>query len=556
MSPTDLLERARIEIKLGAYGVAPATALSDPSLLPRVQEYRRLASARMLPLEPDDIPQKIPAANYHVSRKVDGEFNVLVYRDRQAFALNPGGTVRLGLPWQDEAARMLAEANVDEALVAGELYVQREDRRPRVHDVTTVARQPQSDDDLQRLRFAVFDLISLNGQAPGPPFAGTWKAIQRIFGRGERVHPVEAQMAADADGIARLFGRWVEEEGAEGLVVRSDEAGQFKIKQRHTLEAVVIGFTEAIAERQGMLHDLLLAVVRPDGTLQVLSRVGGGFSDDQRRSILSDLKDMVVGSEYAEVNADRVAYEMVRPEWVVEISYLDLISQTTRGGPVNRMVLDFRDNGSQQYRALCLLPLASVISPQFVRRREDKVVHQDDVRIGQVSDRVEVSLADRDARKLTLPKSELLYREVYTKQLKGETMVRKFVIWKTNKETHSDEFPAYVVHYTDFSPNRQSPLAREVRRVEFAGADRGPVSEAERGEYQEGLGTAFRIRSDRTGPSIGPAPAAEIALSQPVEAAAPESAAPATAASETKASKSKMAPSARAAKKPRAKKTG
>jgi hypothetical protein len=42
-------------------------------------------------------------------------------------------------------------------------------------------------------------------------------------------------------------------------------------------------------------------------------------------------------------------------------------------------------------------------------------------------------------------------------------MVRKFVMWKTNKETQSDDFPAYVVHYTDFSPNRKAPLARDVR---------------------------------------------------------------------------------------------
>ena len=36
-----LLDKSRVEIKLGDYGVAPATALADPSLLPLVQEYRR-----------------------------------------------------------------------------------------------------------------------------------------------------------------------------------------------------------------------------------------------------------------------------------------------------------------------------------------------------------------------------------------------------------------------------------------------------------------------------------------------------------------------------------
>jgi hypothetical protein len=245
--------------------------------------------------------------------------------------------------------------------------------------------------------------------------------------------------------------------------VRSDTAGLFKVKPRHNLDAVVIGFTESVEDRQGMLHDLLLAIMRQDGSLQVLTRVGGGFSEDLRRSMLSDLKDMVVDSEYAEVNSDHVAYQMVRPDWVVEISCLDLISQTTRGGPVNRMVLNFRDNGSTRYETVRRFPLAAVISPQFVRQRDDKEAQKDDVRIEQVSQRVEVPLADRDVRQMTLPQSELLRRDVYTKVVKGETMVRKFLTWKTNKENHSDEFPAYVLHYTDFSPNRKDPLSREVR---------------------------------------------------------------------------------------------
>ena len=158
------------------------------------------------------------------------------------------------------------------------------------------------------------------------------------------------------------------------MVVRSETAGFFKIKPRHTLDVAVIGFTESVGDRQGLLHDLLLAVKRQDGALHVLTRVGAGFADEERRPLLADLKDMVVESEYAEVNADHVAYQMVEPEWVIELSCLDLISETTRGGPVNRMVLDYRNNGSKRFHVVRRMPLASVISPQFIRRRQDKSV--------------------------------------------------------------------------------------------------------------------------------------------------------------------------------------
>src|SRR5262245_58866566 len=170
-----LIDKARIEIKLGDYGVAPATSLSDPSILPRVQEYRRLTGARMYPLGREDIRAKIPTAEYHVSRKIDGEFTVLVYRDGELFTLNPGGTLRMGLPWEAEARKLFSAAGVREAMIAGELYVETQDRRSRVHDVITVMRQPHSAQDLKRLRFAAFDLLSLNGQALTGPFAQTWK---------------------------------------------------------------------------------------------------------------------------------------------------------------------------------------------------------------------------------------------------------------------------------------------------------------------------------------------------------------------------------------------
>jgi hypothetical protein len=108
------------------------------------------------------------------------------------------------------------------------------------------------------------------------------------------------------------------------------------------------------------------------------------------------------------------------------------------------------------------LPLVTVISPQFVRLREDKQTHPQDVRLSQVSDRVEVALTDCDAKNFKLPNTEMLKREVFTKEAKGQTMVRKFVVLKTNKEGESDEYPAYALHYTDFSPNRKDPLSRDV----------------------------------------------------------------------------------------------
>jgi hypothetical protein len=41
--------------------------------------------------------------------------------------------------------------------------------------------------------------------------------------------------------------------------------------------------------------------------------------------------------------------------------------------------------------------------------------------------------------------------------------VRKLVAWKTHKETIDSDYPAYVVYWADFSPDRAKPLERDVR---------------------------------------------------------------------------------------------
>lgn len=461
MPATLQYDASRFEIKLGDYCVGPATALEDGSLLAAAQEYRRGASARMIPLSPADVVSRIPKADYLASRKIDGEFSVLVYADGQALSINPGGTVRIGLPLHTEAVEILNAAGVNSAVIAGELHVKHSDgRRCRVHDVSKLARSPKTQEDLQTLAFAPFDIISWNDEAAAESFADRFQTLESAFSAAGLCAPVETESVSRPDEINSLFSRWVEGEDAEGLVVRSDESGTFKIKPQHSLDVVVIGFTEGTEHRTGMVHDLLVGVRRQDGAIHVLTRVGGGFSEDLRRSLLSDLKDMVVESEFIEVNSDYVAYHMVKPELVCEISCLDLISQTTRGGPVNRMVIEY--DSADGYQVVRRLPLATVISPQFVRFRDDKAADKELVSIDQVAARVEVEMLEADAKSLKLPESEIIKREVFTKVLKGETMVRKFVMIKTNKDKISDEFPAFVLHYTDFSPNRKDPLAREI----------------------------------------------------------------------------------------------
>ncbi|MEE9492482.1 MAG: hypothetical protein V3W04_03800 [Gammaproteobacteria bacterium] len=460
---TALLDLDALKQVVGEYATGDAaTSISDPEILRAVRMRRRQLSRMMTALDRDTAKYRLPAGDYYISRKVDGEFTCLVYRNGEVFTVNPGGTVRYGAAFHREAARLLKAAGISSAMLGGELYVQRSDGlRPRVHDVVRVARAPADTEEVDSLGFAVFNIYDLDGKDPSMHYGEAIKKVQAMFSDGSLIHPVET-IVGDEKAVFKQFSQWVDEESAEGVVVRSDSAGVFKIKLRHTLDLAIVGFSEGIDDRSGMLHSLLVAIVRTDGSFQIVARVGGGFTDDQRIELLKQLNPLVVESDYAEVNSDRVAYQMIKPGLVVEISCLDIISRTSHGSTIDRMIIEW-DDTSGQWEGLRRLPLCSILSPQFLRLREDKQATAEDVKLSQLSDIADIPDLQRVADDLVLPASTILEREVALKVLKGATMVRKLLLWKTNKEEASRDHPAYVLHLTNFSPNRKNPLQHEIR---------------------------------------------------------------------------------------------
>ena len=462
----NLLDTTALTQLLGDYQTGKAAdCIKDPDIIRQVRMRRRQLGRMMTALDRDTAKYRIPAGDYFISRKIDGEFTCLVYKNGKAFTVNPGGTVRYGAPFHIEAATKLKKAGIKSALIGGELYVNRPDgKRPWVHDVVRVARKPEDQEAVDSLNFGIFNIYDLNGKDLSMHYSDAIQRVEELFGKpdiDDRVHSVET-IIGDEKEVFKQFSKWVDEEDAEGVVVRSDSAGVFKIKLRHTLDLAVVGFTEGIDDRAGMLHSMLLAVIRSDGSFQIVSRVGGGFSDDQRIEILKQLQPQVVESEYAEVNSDRVAYQMIKPGLVVEISCLDIISRTSHGSTIDRMIIEW-DEDKKHWEGVRRLPLCSIISPQFLRIRDDKTANTDDVKMTQLSDITEIPELQRVADDLILPTSTIMERIVATKILKEATMVRKFLLWKTNKEETSRDHPAYVLHLTDYSPNRKDPLKHEIR---------------------------------------------------------------------------------------------
>jgi len=453
------VSKKRLACKKGNYCIGKATDLADPTWQAKAQDYRRRLSGAMQPLAPQNISDIPRAKSMFAVRKYDGEFTYLFFDGEDITSVNPGGTVRIGLPCFEEAEKLLKKAKVKSCVLAGELYARGDigNRNP-VRAIVGLLRNPGSEVELKKIGLAVFDVVNANGK-PVESAADAFKQLDKWFAKGKLVHSAEYEVASKQDDITDAFTAWVIGEGAEGVVVRHDGLGYYKIKLRHNIDAAIIGFSEGTDKRKGMLHDLLVAVMREDGTFHETARVGGGFSEEDRKLIFDELRRRVVPSEYVAVNNDYVAYEMIEPGPVIEFSFLDLVPESSKGDPVKRMVLDW---DGKRYQALSRMPLASVISPQFIRVRDDKEANIEDVNIRQLTNLVRIPETEKPARTGALSPSKLLERTVYKKTMKGASMVRKLLLWKTNKEETGD-FPGYVVYLTDFSPNRQNPLERDIK---------------------------------------------------------------------------------------------
>lgn len=429
----------------------------DEGTLAIALSYKKNFLKEFIPIGPDQIGGKLGDGNYFVTRKYDGEFATIVYDRGVAITINRSGRVRRGIPCIREAAELLAAAGVEEAVVPAEIYVYDRDKRTRTQDLLHALSKRG---DVSRLRLAVFDLLELDDEPYRPQsYLQTWEKLVEIFGNGKMVRPVEMERAFSAAEVETIYREWVEEGTAEGLVVRGELPFVFKIKPRHSLDAVVVGFTEGTGDQQGMVRTFLVALMPHAGVYQVVGRVGGGMKEALREKMFRELSELVVPSDFIDTDSNFVAFRMVQPVRVMEFSVRDVIYETPNGAVYNnQLVLD-----EGRYRLHATVTGLSLIAPVFERFRQDKEPNDIDARLSQIE---EFSSFEPEeivsVPQLETASSELLLRSVYRKRIGSKSMLQKYLVWKTNKQ-QTGEFPAYVLYYLNYSSQRQEPLQREVR---------------------------------------------------------------------------------------------
>ena len=450
-------------ISLGSGQFLRPGSLGNSNLAGLLMRYRRNVASAYSSVSPEKISSVFTVGPFHISPKIDGELWFLIFDKGDVFLASSAGAVIFGdIPILLEASKVAK--NVEgRVILAGELFAAAKsgNDRPRVGNVAT-ALGGGANAPVERLGMMIFDLVQISKGTNDGNFNSpeeNSKVIESMLGTGKRLKAVTYKMVKSSSEVSELFTEWVTNGKAEGIIVRSKNGRVFKVKPEFTVDAVVVGYTER-EEDLKQVRSIVLAMMHEDRRYQFIGSCGNLGSDEDRRSLHSRLSKIQTRANFRKASSEGAVYRFVAPKVIVELKANDAQSFNSIGKANSQMTMEFQDN---TWKAFGLKPGASLLHPVLVRIRDDKSVSKEEIRFSQILERCFVEKTLRLDSGTVLPKSKLLRREVYTKEAKGKTSVRKLLVWKTNKEKISDEYPGFVIYWIDYSPDRKDPIKRTVR---------------------------------------------------------------------------------------------
>ena len=438
--------------KLGTAEISAVGSFAEREILSTISAYRRVVAGSYIPIGPSDIDRKL-GINLLVSTKIDGELWYLANINKQWQLIAPNGrTISGALPILTEASNAKLDVT---AIYAGELYVEKEERE-RIADLTSLLGASDKA-KIATLRYGIFDVVtSETTSALGTPYSVRYAALEDIPVTGA-IHRISAEATTNAAQVEKLFDEIVVGKNAEGLVARSDDSRTFKVKPTTEFDGTIIGFTEKKdADGSSVIRSILIGLQKEDGSWIPVSTTGNFGDANFKKDLLAQLKASVKPSTYRRTSeTSGIMYQFVEPKIVVELKAVDIQIEDLHGELIRDPRLVLEESG---WKVAGWTNSANVHNAVLVRVRTDKAANADDSGWNQITRLFPIQDSGKEE---TLGTSEVIRREVWTKEGAGKTDVRKLLVWKTNKE--SAGYPVFVVHWTDYASGRKAPLAREVR---------------------------------------------------------------------------------------------
>jgi ATP-dependent DNA ligase len=455
-----MLDDSKFTKKVGYYHLASSGGVTDRVLLDVAVQYGTQVSPKTVSYTPDEMEKRLTGAEkVMASIKYDGEGVFFYYeagKPVEAFAFAaPSGRSRYGLACLEDLAAKLKRSGIKKALLRGELYLDYrvEGKRAGVHEVLRTSHSTSAE-EVAAFKCALYDIIMWEGKdlRGSKDFMEVWKLLEDHLGTDttQPCHCAKGMLLAETE--VPSFYEAALKDGYEGIVVRRlARLELIKIKPRLSVDGAVIGFVEGEFEGHYGITSLLIGLNYPGDPShwQVIARVGSGFSDEMRQELLQVLRPLKVDAPLAMTDSDGRTIHFVKPQLMAEITGHDVVTASRQDKENTTQLLSW-SSGQWSFRGMTACP--RILFPIFTRLRADKEISSGGARMNQL-------VANANAAPRVQPpadrETKVVRREVWTKESKGETMVRKLVVFRN--EGDSEAFP-WVLCWTDFSAKRKEPL--------------------------------------------------------------------------------------------------
>jgi hypothetical protein len=306
--------------------------------------------------------------------KFDGEHNIVFWTGGDDCQVaNSYGTMRAEMPPTKELAQIFKKKGLKQVILAGELYAVWEDgKKMALNDVMHHIKSPKDEKEESRIRIAVFDIVSLDGQ---PVVDDYWKKIvllNDLIGQNQYVHVVPAQQG-DVSVAKDMWERDVVGKKMEGLVIHTP-GGIIKVKVISNMDLVIIGMKKE-GERfpLGLAGALLPAFMMKDGTFLITSKVGTGLNTSEQKEWF----DWVMQNQRGEQVIENETFVMCEPKRILEIGANEWYAYDKP----KVAGLRFESNA---WRKVGVFPGVKGQKPRFQRDHQGKIMERQDKKVNPI----------------------------------------------------------------------------------------------------------------------------------------------------------------------------
>ena len=415
-----------------------------------IKKYKNSVTRKYIFVSKDEI-NTIPKNDLFISKKIDGQlwFYCKSAKNSQIINSNENEISDVIQDIKKDLDKKLKK--IKNIILAAELYYLSSERERYGDTISGLGDKSKR----KALRFGVFDVVYM--EKLFPDFNKKYEFLKKTLNTKtkEPSHAIEQTKAKQSE-LTKFFKDKIEKNNAEGLIVR-DNSSIYKIKQEETADLLITGYT--VSDKANQIRSVSLGVYLNENEIVHIGACGNFTSDALRKDLYKQLTKLKIKSNFQKIASNGAAYNFVKPAIVCEVKLLEFQGDKSNDEPIRHLKYEFINNS---LNATGRARSVSILNSSIINIRKDKKPSYEDCGLKQIIRISGIAKENfKEQNNKNLPKSKLIKKEVIKKESKKGIAIKKFVLWKSNKEKASD-YPSYLCYYLDFSDGRKDPIKRKI----------------------------------------------------------------------------------------------